>query len=781
MKTMRKKLWFLLMVIVAITMLTGCSGPDYTYKQAQRLLSEGKYAEAAEKFGSIGGYEDSAQLTMYCKACAIAENGDYATAISALEKMGDYKDCVMRIAYYKGRENEAAAGEDGWELMEIAVEYYDNYPLFLDSSERSAALSAKAETVKNKQYQDAVTAGESGQWDQAADDFARLGDYKDSADRIPYYRLRKQETELAGSTDQDTVAKVAGWYGERPEYLDCEARSDKLFKQADEIVANKYGKVADLIAEGKCAEAKEALANFGDYGSDRVNKYYIAIAEKYIEQRDWDAAYDTYVTAGLGLDANKAYYAKAETLMAENKWDEASDAFVQAGNYSDAKERINEPYYRQAENLLEQGKWDEASMAFAQAGDYKDAQNRINEPYYRQAEQLLTEGRYTAAYTMFRKSAPYADSDERADAIYDQHKAEILETAVVGEYVGFGAYEQDGKTSNGAEVIDWIVLAREDGRILVISRYVLGGVKFNEKNEDVWWVTSSARTWLNGPFFTTAFSTDEKMMIPTVEVSTTDYDMKNVNYLSSDKVFLLSAEEAEQYFADDDARMCQATPFAKESVAAYHLDRSPWWLRSSGAKYSQAATVVAGGAINSYGDRVHIVNGYRPVIWIEFEPAITGADAVTAAETDGADQTPVRMTAAETAVLWKAVLDKLSILVDDFAALVNDSQNIELTTQTLPDYEKRWKALADASAVMQDMLTGSLPAAEYEEQWVLLCNHVEQITATFTACSNLDTNGDGTYTSEEVSNQVNTTVNTAITHIQGMADVFSLFFESIGQ
>ena len=45
-------------------------------------------------------------LTLYCKAVALAESGDYENGITGLESLGDYKDCAMRITYYTGRHYE---------------------------------------------------------------------------------------------------------------------------------------------------------------------------------------------------------------------------------------------------------------------------------------------------------------------------------------------------------------------------------------------------------------------------------------------------------------------------------------------------------------------------------------------------------------------------------------------------------------------------------------------------------------------------------------------------
>lgn len=99
----KKKIWLSILVLISLFLLCSCGGPEGTYKSAQNLLSKGKYEEAAEKFESIGSYEDATMLTLYCRAVALAESGDYENGIAGLKILGDYKDCVMRINYYTGR------------------------------------------------------------------------------------------------------------------------------------------------------------------------------------------------------------------------------------------------------------------------------------------------------------------------------------------------------------------------------------------------------------------------------------------------------------------------------------------------------------------------------------------------------------------------------------------------------------------------------------------------------------------------------------------------------
>ena len=49
----------------------------------------------------------------------------------------------------------------------------------------------------------------------------------------------------------------------------------------------------------------------------------------------------------------------------------------------------------------------------------------------------------------------------------------IIRKASIGDYVTFGMYEQDNDKSNGAEAIEWQVLDKKDGKVLLLSKYAL--------------------------------------------------------------------------------------------------------------------------------------------------------------------------------------------------------------------------------------------------------------------------------------------------------------------
>ena len=199
---------------------------------------------------------------------------------------------------------------------------------------------------------------------------------------------------------------------------------------------------------------------------------------------------------------------------------------------------------------------------------------------------------------------------------------DLLQNAKRGNYITFGAYEQDNNTSNGKEDVEWLVLEVRDGKALVISKYALDCKPYDTSHTDVTWETCALRKWLNNDFLGSAFSAVEKAMIPTVTVSAD----KNPEYSTNpgnatqDQVFLLSITEANKYFNSDSERKCKPTDYAVAHGAYVNSGNGNcwWWLRSPGHDQLRAAYVLGDGYVDENGLNVDIDSGaVRPALWID--------------------------------------------------------------------------------------------------------------------------------------------------------------------
>ncbi len=206
----------------------------------------------------------------------------------------------------------------------------------------------------------------------------------------------------------------------------------------------------------------------------------------------------------------------------------------------------------------------------------------------------------------------------------NERLAQKFKNVNVGDIITFGSYEQDNNISNGKESIEWLVLAKENNKLFVISNKALDCQKYNAFNTAVIWENCPLRSWLNDTFLNSAFSKKEQSLIQTTTVSADmnpEYDTDPGNG-TDDKVFLLSITEAEKYFATDESRKCETTAYARANGAYHRGDNVNcwWWLRSPGSEQRHAATIDYDGEFFNMGS--YVSNDeicVRPAMWISIE------------------------------------------------------------------------------------------------------------------------------------------------------------------
>ncbi len=202
----------------------------------------------------------------------------------------------------------------------------------------------------------------------------------------------------------------------------------------------------------------------------------------------------------------------------------------------------------------------------------------------------------------------------------------------IGDVITFGKYEQDNKTSNGKEDIEWIILDRQGDKVLLISRMALDQQPYNTKKADVTWETCSLRKWLNGSFYESAFDEEDKAHIINASVTADknpEYDTAPGND-TKDNVFILSITEFQKYFATTKGIMSEGTKYAIAKEKRANDTFFLWWLRTPGRTPDTASYVVYygsnGNPVANGGANVDCTRGcsleercggVRPVIWAD--------------------------------------------------------------------------------------------------------------------------------------------------------------------
>jgi len=237
--------------------------------------------------------------------------------------------------------------------------------------------------------------------------------------------------------------------------------------------------------------------------------------------------------------------------------------------------------YNKAIEYMENGKLEDAYYTFEALDGFKDSDKKLLEIRKQQREQAFSSGVYTH-----------------------------LRNAKLGEVVKLGSFEQDGNTNTQNEQIEWIVLDKANGKLLLISKYLLYSHTYEAVKGDtcnVNWENSDLRMWLNEDFLKNAFSFSQRSLIEKTE-----------NSGCQDYIYILNADEIRNYFPNESERATTPTSYA--SKIGNHWDGvSSWWLRSSGGYSTNPSCVYPNGTIKYSGWNHSAKVGVRPAMWVVTE------------------------------------------------------------------------------------------------------------------------------------------------------------------
>ena len=156
----------------------------------------------------------------------------------------------------------------------------------------------------------------------------------------------------------------------------------------------------------------------------------------------------------------------------------------------------------------------------------------------------------------------------------------------------------------------WRILEvnKEQQTMLVITDREVCEKKYNDKYVNTTWEDCTLRKWLNEEYLNTVFSKEEQDAILTTHLTNPDnpsYGTKGGND-TEDKIYLLSIDEAYQYFKD----------------ARDRSTGNSWWLRSPGYGSKDGAVVRNDGGVDSTGDDVTVRYFIRPALNLNLQSEI---------------------------------------------------------------------------------------------------------------------------------------------------------------
>ncbi|MDR1464455.1 MAG: DUF6273 domain-containing protein [Oscillospiraceae bacterium] len=186
----------------------------------------------------------------------------------------------------------------------------------------------------------------------------------------------------------------------------------------------------------------------------------------------------------------------------------------------------------------------------------------------------------------------------------------------VGQTYHFGAY-------------DWIVLARESGKALLLTKTYIEERQYHETEADITWETSDIRRYLNGALYN-KFSEAEKARIIETKLDNPDNPWENTEggRATNDRIFLLNIQELFQYFGKGGAvpnnrgGVYDALKEHQDALLPQtYSGEGGWWLRSPGRDQSFAFVDGDKKGGNEISITYANVCGYyayvRPAMWIK--------------------------------------------------------------------------------------------------------------------------------------------------------------------
>lgn len=430
----------------------------------------------------------------------------------------------------KSKQAKQKAASNRSKMPETPEDFYDKGLKYLTGAKCAVSFQEKA-----KYYQ------------KAADMFAGAGEYHDAAER-------------AEACTQQSKAILEEGY--RDAYQDAVSKKERAVTADDWFAAARaFERIpgyqdADTLAE----ECEQKLSR---KTASRFPLLLLALV----------------LIVGLSYGGVRAshthrfHYEAAKAAYALHFNEQAVSLLEDLGGYRDSEELLIEISYEVGLDKLADENYGGAFKAFQKCGDYQDAAALLEQCHYYLGLTSMDKEDYGKAAEHFSKAGDYEDAAE----LLRQAESLSLQTAQPGDKLTFGS-------------IDYLLLAKEEGRFLLVSSGLNSTLLYNNTPADVTWETSSIRAALNDAAYLDSHFTEaeQAMILPTQTSAST-----------TDRIFLLSQEEYLTY---------QSLMGEKDEL---------WWLRDNGSSPGTAMFVSNDGTVMESGYDVSspAIHG-RTALWV---------------------------------------------------------------------------------------------------------------------------------------------------------------------
>lgn len=297
------------------------------------------------------------------------------------------------------------------------------------------------------EYSGAEKAMNAGSYEEAAADFAALGDYKDSAEKAAAAYLALAESRMSEG-DFDGALTVLDTVTDSENAQ--ELRKSCLFGKADSLEKNgDHGAAAEIFAQlgdysgaperyasaltayadslaqqGRYAEAVSAAeGSAAAFDEEKLTGYRVGAAEACAAEGDYagaaavlEPAADSFYNGApvAMLIKDYSYNAVVAGIESGNADEAAARQLAEIGAYKDSAARLSQLCFNIGENYFNEGLYREAAAMFTNAGSFGGAQDRLKASLYKLAEKYAADGDNASARSVYLSLGNYSDSRKKA-------------------------------------------------------------------------------------------------------------------------------------------------------------------------------------------------------------------------------------------------------------------------------------------------------------------------------------------------------------------------------
>ena len=302
---------------------------------------------------------------------------------------------------------------------------------------------------KSNSYKNAYNLLEQNQFDEAAEAFTSLGDYKDSSQMVSECVYRK----AAFLAEQKEYEEAIGLYNSIIEYSDSK---EKISEVEDLWKGDDYKAAETLFETGEKEKAINAFRRLGDYkdSEEKVKEITYSLATDKLADKDYEGAISFFKTIPDYKDSNdqikKAKYSIAKETFENEDFAKANSLFSELGAYEDSENMAMESNYQLACKYFDEENYGAAIELFSDLGAYRDSADQLLEAKYLYCENnFKSSDSRTKEYLAELTEKQYKDAEEMNERLYEwrvEISAEVKDHVMQRESVGI-----DAKITSGPE------------------------------------------------------------------------------------------------------------------------------------------------------------------------------------------------------------------------------------------------------------------------------------------------------------------------------------------